>query len=699
MFWLIAAVAITGCKTGGPPVATKKPHTLTAHGHDRVDDYYWLRDDKRAAPEVLDYLNAENDYLDAQLAHTKTLQETIFQEIKARIKEQDESVPYRLDGDWFYYRYEIGKEYKIFCRRVDAMTSPEEVILDANERAKGHDYYNVRSPVVSRGGGLMAFAEDTLSRRMYTVRIKDLSTGEVLAEEIVDTAGQVVWANDDETLFYVKREPGTLRAHQVYRHTVGADLASDVLVYEETDETFYLSIAKSRSKDYINVVSSSTLSTETRLIDADDPTAAPVVFLPREPEHEHHIEHLGDRFYIYTNWSARNFRLMSVPVDQLGDKAAWTEVIPHREDVFLNSMRVFEEHLVLEERKDGMLQLRLIRWSDGHDEYLQFDEPAYTTEIYYNPEADTAKLRFSYTSLTTPETVYEQDMHSGERVLLKRTEVLGGFQQDRYVSERLWVSARDGERVPVSLVYRKDRFKKDGSSPLYLYAYGSYGASLDPYFSVARISMLDRGFVFAMAHVRGGQEMGRRWYEDGRLLNKKNTFHDFIDCTRHLVNEGYAAKDKVFASGGSAGGLLMGAIVNMQPDLYRGVIADVPFVDVLTTMLDETIPLTTFEYDEWGNPNDKSFHDYILSYSPYDNVRAAAYPNMLVTSGLHDSQVQYWEPAKWVAKLRALKTDSNRLLMHVNMEAGHGGASGRFQRYREMALEYAFILDTLGLKR
>ncbi len=676
-----------------PPVAKIKPTRLEKHGHVRIDNYYWLRE--RDNPEVIAYLEAENAYTDAVMAHTKELQEKLFQEIKGRIKEDDRSVPYKLDDYYYYTRYEPGKEYPIYCRKKGSLEAPEEVMLDANELARGHGFFAVRGTEVSFNQDLLAFSVDTVGRRIYTLQVKDLSTGEILPDRIPEVTGNVAWANDNKTIFYSKQDLVTLRPYQIYRHTLGSDPSQDVLVYEEPDETFRCYVRRTKSKRFIIIGSSQTLADEYRFLDADQPGGAFTLFLPRERGLEYDLDHFGGHFYIRTNLDAENFRLMRTPIANTA-KENWEEVIPHREDVLLEDFEIFRDHLVVSERKNGLRQIRVIRWDGGDDHYLDFGEPAYLAYVSTNPDFNTTTLRYGYTSLTTPNSVYDYDMVSRQKTLLKRDEVLGDFSPDNYVTERLYAPVRDGVKVPISLVYRKG-LKKDSRNPLLLYGYGSYGASRDATFDPARLSLLDRGFIYAIAHVRGGQEMGRQWYEDGKLLKKKNTFTDFIDCARYLLAQRYTNPDRLFCYGGSAGGLLIGAVLNMAPELFHGAIAAVPFVDVVTTMLDESIPLTTNEYDEWGNPNDRVYYDYILSYSPYDNVEAKAYPHLLVTTGLHDSQVQYWEPAKWVAKLRAMKTDDHRLLLKTNMEAGHGGASGRYRRYRERAFEYAFLLDLAGI--
>ncbi|WP_234736003.1 S9 family peptidase [Tellurirhabdus bombi] len=679
-----------------PPKAAVKEHELSIHGHTRTDNYYWLND--REDPEVIRYLEAENAYTEQILAPVKTLREQLFEELKGRIKQQDESVPFK-DGNYFYYtRFIEGGEYPVHCRKHGSLEAPEEVIFDCNELAKGHDYYDLGGYEISDSEDLAIFCEDTVSRRMYTLRVKNLKTGELYAEAIPDVeAGSFAWATDNQTLFYLRKDPQTLLGFQVYRHVLGTDTSQDVLVYEEADNQFYMGLYRMKSKKYVAVVSDQNgVATEYQLLEADNPTGAFQTFLPRQKGHEYDLLHFGTKFYIRTNWEAENFRLMEVAEGQQSDRANWQEVIAHRPDVYFQQMDIFTHHLVLGERKEGLVALRIIDQRSQEDHYLDFGEPAYVAAIAYNPDFNTTVLRFSYASLTTPGSVYDYDMDSREKTLLKQQEVLGGFDKANYVAERIYATARDGVKVPVSLVYHKDT-PKDGTAPLLQYAYGSYGYSMEPSFGSTRLSLLDRGFIYAIAHIRGGQEMGRRWYEDGKLLQKKNTFTDFVDVSEALIEQKYTSADRLFAMGGSAGGLLMGAVVNLRPDLYKGIVAAVPFVDVVTTMLDESIPLTTGEFEEWGNPKIKEYYDYMLSYSPYDNVEAKAYPNMLITTGLHDSQVQYWEPAKWVAKLRTLKTDDNQLLLHTNMEAGHGGASGRFEALKDVAMEYAFMLNLLGI--
>ena len=681
-----------------PPRARVVPTRLETHGVVRIDDYYWLRE--RDNPDVTAYLEAENAHTRAVMAPTEALQETLFTEIKGRIKQTDMSVPYREGACIYYTRYEEGREYPIYCRRRVESPEPtplpaEEILLDVNQVAEGHDFCEVAGRQVSPDQRLFAYATDLAGRRVFTIRIKDLATGETHDDELRDVTSNLVWANDSRTLFYTRQDPATLRWHRVYRHRLGASQADDTLVFEEPDETFNCEVGKSRSKRYLLVASYQTVSTEYRYLDADAPDGAFTLFLPRARDHEYHIDHYREHFYIRTNRDARNFKLMVTP-DGRVDPAAWVELIPHREDVLLGAFELFTDHLVIRERRAGLVQLHVRPWEgdDAHD--IAFDEPTYDAYLSTNREADTQVLRFGYESLTTPGSIYDYDMVTRTRTLRKREEVLGDFDPSRYRAERLTATAPDGESIPISLVSRVGT-ARDGTSPLLLYGYGAYGISMDAGFDSARLSLLDRGFVFAIAHVRGGQELGRRWYDDGRLGRKPNTFTDFIACADHLIAERFTTPDRLFALGASAGGLLMGAVLNMRPDLFAGAVALVPFVDVMTTMLDDSIPLTTGEYDEWGNPHDRAAFDDILEYSPYDNIEAKAYPALLVLAGLHDSQVQYWEPAKWVAKLRALKTDTNRLLLKTNMDAGHGGVSGRYRRYRDTALQYAFLLAEANL--
>lgn len=677
-----------------PPIAPKRPHRLEKHGDVRVDDYYWLRE--RSDPDVQGYLKSENEYLDERLGHTRERQDALFAEIKGRIKQTDVSVPYREGSHLYYRRYEDGHEYRVYCRRPED-GGTEQVTLDVNATAEGHEYCDVGGLVVSPNEDRLGYAVDTVGRRQYDIRFRDLVSGRALDDVIPSVTGNFVWANDNLTVFYTRQHETTLRSYQVYRHRLGEDVSADELVYEERDERFGCGVGKSRSKRYIFIGCYQTLTTEYHVLDADRPEDPLRSFAGRQADHEYHVDHYGDQFYIRSNAGAPNYRLLSTGDDP--DRWAvthWQELVAHRDDVLIETFELFREFLVLQERTNGLVRLRVRPWNGDAVHDIAFPEPAYDAFIdAHNKIAETTMLRFGYSSLSTPASDYDYDMVTRERTLLKREEVLGGFDPDQYETRRLAAIGADGVQVPISLVSRIDT-PLDGSSPLLLYGYGSYGLSMDADFRSPRLSLLDRGFVYAIAHVRGGQELGRQWYDTGKLLQKKNTFSDFIACAEHLVAERYTSPARLFAMGGSAGGLLMGAVCNMRPDLFHGVVAQVPFVDVLTTMLDDTIPLTTGEYDEWGNPNDPAFYDYIKSYSPYDNVVAKAYPHLLVMTGLHDSQVQYWEPAKWVARLRAVKTDDHLLLLKTNMEAGHAGASGRYHRYRETALQYAFLLELAG---
>lgn len=670
------------------PKANQIEKKLTIHGDTRIDNYFWLNE--RENPEVISYLEKENVYTEKVMEPLKAFRSTLFEEMKGRIKESDMSVPYKKHG-WFYYvRYEEGKEYPIYCRKEGSLDAQEDVIMDVNPMAKGYEYYNVTGLSLSPNKKVLAYGEDTVSRRIYHIKFKNMETGELYPFSIENTTGSSVWASDNKTLFFTKKDE-TLRAYQIWKYEFGTDPKSAELVYEETDETFNCFVYKSKSDKYIFIGSSSTLSSEYRFIEADKPNSEFKIFQEREEDLEYGIGHIGDQFYVHTNWNAKNFRLMKTELLATG-KENWEEVIPARPGILLEDIEMFNDFLVLEERIAGIVNLRVINQKENTEHYVNFGEDAYAAYATSNHEFDSKELRIQYSSMTTPGTVYDYNMETKTFELLKEQEVLGGFDKKNYLSERMMVPVRDGVKVPMSIVYHKDT-KIDGSTPALLYAYGSYGHSIDPYFSSARLSLLDRGFVYAIAHIRGSETLGRPWYEDGKLLKKKNTFYDFVDCGKWMTQNGYAKSDQLFAMGGSAGGLLMGAIVNMEPQLWKGVVAQVPFVDVVTTMLDESIPLTTGEFDEWGNPKDKEYYDYIKSYSPYDNVDANDYPNMLVTTGLHDSQVQYWEPAKWVAKLRELKTDDNLLLLQTEMDFGHSGASGRFESLKEVAQEYAFILD------
>ncbi len=670
------------------PIAKKIPKSFEEHGIARTDNYFWLRD--REDPEVIAYLNAENDYTSNQLADVDSLQKHLFEEMKGRIAQTDVSVPYNLKGFTYYTRFEEGKEYPIHCRKPKG-TEQEQVMLDVNELAKPFSYYSAAGLDVSPDNALLAFGEDTLSRRIYTLRFRNLETGEFLPDRIEGSTGALAWAKDNKTVFYTKQNPVTLRSDKIYKHMLGTPTSEDALIFDETDDTFGVNVYLSKSENYIFIMSSSTLSTEYRFLSADKPNGGFKIIEPRKRGLEYRVEDYKDQFYIVNNGDAKNFKLSKTPIATPG-VSNWTEVIPHRADAFLEGIEIFKNYLVVEERSGGLTKLIVRPWGESGTEHeIMFNDPTYMAYMSTNPEYDTELLRYGYSSMTTPNSVYDYDMKTKDQTLLKRQEVIGDFDSNNYMSERLIATATDGTKVPISIVYRKG-FKKDGTQPLLLYGYGSYGISIDAYFSSARLSLLDRGFAYAIAHIRGGQEMGRDWYEDGKFLKKKNTFTDFIDCGDFLVENKFTGYDNLFAMGGSAGGLLMGAVINMRPEMWKGVVAAVPFVDVVTTMMDASIPLTTGEYDEWGNPNDSTYFRYILSYSPYDNVEAKAYPAMLVTTGLHDSQVQYWEPAKWVAKLRDMKTDDNLLLLKTNMDAGHGGASGRFEQLKEIALDYAFFL-------
>ena len=671
-----------------PPVAGKRSHTHNTHGIERSDDYYWLRE--RESPDVIAYLERENAYTAQAMAHTSELQSQLYAEMKGRIKEDEASVPYRIDDYYYGYRYAAGQEQPLYIRRR-ADAGDEELILDVNELARGHSFTRVAGVRPSPDHQHIVYAIDTQGRRNYRLRFKNLADGSMLDDTIEGVEPGARWARDGQAVYYVVRDPQTLRPYQVYRHRLGE--ADDALIYQEDDETFglYLSLAKSR--DYVFIIAQSTLSTEYLLLDGRDPDATPQVFTPRSHGHEYFVDFDGESFYILTNHEAKNFRLMQGAHGETPEQ--WSEAVAHRPNVLLEDFELFEHHLVLAEREGGITQLQIIERATDQRHRLDFGEAAFTAEVSANYEYKTPWVRYDYESMTTPDSVYEYNMQTRERRLLKEQEVLGGFERGHYRTERITATAGDGARIPISIVYHRDT-PLDGTSPLLLYGYGSYGISLDPSFNSDRLSLLDRGLVYAIAHIRGGSELGRQWYEDGKLFNKKNTFTDFIASSEHLIAEGYAAPERLYAMGGSAGGLLLGAVVNMRPDLYDGMVVGVPFVDVMTTMLDDSIPLTTGEYDEWGNPNDRDYFDYMFSYSPYDNVSAQDYPNLLITTGLHDSQVQYWEPAKWVARLRAVKSDDNRLLLHTDMDVGHSGAAGRYARLTEVALEYAFLLDLAG---
>jgi oligopeptidase B len=679
------------------PVAKKLPKKLKKHNEIRIDDYYWLND--RENPEVIDYLNQENSYYDAMTAHTKDFQKQLFEEMKGRIKEDDQSVPYLYNGYYYITRYEKGQDYPIYSRKKGSLDAPEEILFNCNELAKGHTFFQLGGLSVSPDNRFASFGVDTVGRRIYTIKIKNLETNEILPDVIENATGGSVWANDNHTLFYTRQDKVTLRANQIFKHKLQTSADQDILVFEEKDETFNVSVGKEKSRKYIVIGSESTMTTEYRILNSETPDAEFKVFQPRVRGLEYSISHFGDSFYILTNKDkATNFKLMKTP-ENATEKKHWKEVIAHRDDVLLEDIEIFRNYLVVEERSNGLNHIRILPWSGEGEYYLPFGSETYNAYTTTNVDFDTDILRYSYQSLATPSSVIDFNMKTKEKEIKKEQAVLGGqFDKNNYVEERVWATAKDGIKVPISLVYRKD-LKKDGTNPLLQYAYGSYGVTMEPYFSTTRLSLLDRGFIYAIAHIRGGEDLGRQWYEDGKLLKKKNTFTDFIDCSQFLIQEKYTSPAHLYAEGGSAGGLLMGAVVNLAPELYHGVIAQVPFVDVVTTMLDDSIPLTTGEYDEWGNPNKKEYYDYMLSYSPYDNVKNQTYPNMLVTTGLHDSQVQYWEPAKWVAKLRTHKKDTTVLYLHTNMDAGHGGASGRFEAIKELAKEFAFLLDLEEIKK
>ncbi len=680
-----------------PPMAAKKDTVLEKHGDKRIDSYYWLND--RENPEVIQYLKDENAYYEKMTAHTKDFQQQLFDEMKARIKEDDESVPYLYNGYYYITRFEKGKEYPIFSRKKGSLTAKEEIMFDCNEMAKGKAYFKLSGLNVSEDNKLVSFATDETGRRIYTLQVKNLETGEILADKIPNVNGESVWANDNKTLFYSTKDKKTLRSDKIHKHILGTDAKKDELVYYEKDDTFTVYVAKTKSKKFIVIGSTSTLTSEFQTLNANEPNGKFKVFQPRVRGLEYNISHYNDHFYIVTNKDkATNFKVMKTP-DNATASSNWLDVISHDEKVLIEGIEIFKNYLVVEERSNGLNKIRIMPWDKSGDYYLPFDIETYSAETNTNIDFDTDILRYGYQSLATPYSVIDFNMKTKTKEIKKEYEVLGGkFDKNNYKEERVWATAVDGTKIPISVVYRKG-MKKDGNNPLLLYAYGSYGYSMEPNFDSTILSLLDRGFVYAIAHIRGGEDMGRQWYEDGKLLKKKNTFTDFIDCSKFMIKQKFTSSKHLYAQGGSAGGLLMGAVVNMAPELYNGVIAAVPFVDVVTTMLDDSIPLTTGEYDEWGNPNDKVYYDYMKSYSPYDNVTAQDYPNMLVTTGLHDSQVQYWEPAKWVAKLRTLKTDKNVLFLDTNMDAGHGGASGRFEALKELAKEFSFLLDLEGIKK
>lgn len=706
VFFVLSLFTIMACvekkneifKEATPPVAVKKDHVRDIHGDKVNDPYYWMYDFFGKGPDstlVVDYLKAENAYVDTVMSGTVAFQNALFTEMKSRIKEKDESVPVFKNGYYYYTRTEEGKEYYKYCRKEGSLDAPEEILLDIDSLAEGHPYYAAGGFSVSEDNKLLAYGVDNVSRRQYTIYIKNLETGELYPDAIKNTTGGSVWANDNKTLFYTSKNEVTLLSEKIKRHTLGSEASADVTVYEELDKSNYIGVGKSKNNKYIMIYSQATMSAEVLLADASKPDAQFKSFQPRLEDVLYDVIPLENEFLILTNKDAMNFRLMKCPIDKTGVEN-WVDVIPHRADVLIESVDEFKDFLVVEERKEGLIQFRIINRSTNDEHYVNFGEPTYLASTSSNPEYDTPVVRYGYTSLTTPSSTYDYNMVTKEKTLLKQREVLGGYNSDEYQAERIYATAKDGTKVPISLVYKKGT-TRDGKAPLLLYAYGSYGSSMDASFSSNRLSLLNRGFTYAIAHIRGGQEMGRQWYEDGKLMKKKNTFTDYIDCAEFLIKEKYTSAEHLYAEGGSAGGLLMGAVVNMAPQLWKGVIAAVPFVDVVNTMLDESIPLTTNEFDEWGNPKEKEAYIYMKSYSPYENVEKKDYPNMLVTTGLHDSQVQYFEPAKWVAKLRDMKTDKNLLLLKTNMDFGHGGASGRFDYLKDIALEYAFFLSLEGI--
>ncbi|MEP3836537.1 MAG: S9 family peptidase [Algibacter sp.] len=683
-------------KTTNPyPIAKKIVKELTIHGDTRIDNYYWLNN--RENPEVIAYLKAENAYTKSVLQHTEKLQKNLFEEMKARIKEDDTSVPYKLNGYWYLTKYEAGKDYPIYVRKKGTLEAEEELLFDCNDMAKEFSYFNLGGISISPDNQLAAFSTDTVSRRQYTIQIKNLITGEIYADKIENTTGSATWANDNKTLFYAMKDEITLRSHKIFKHKLHSKNDSDEVVFHEEDETFNTFIYKTKSKKYLVIGSSSTLSSEYRFLNADTPDGEFKIFQKRTKDLEYSIAHYNDSFYVISNIDkAKNFKISKCNETNT-EKEFWQDVIPHRQSVLIEDIEIFKDYLIVNERENGLNKIRIISWDNTEDYYLPFNSETYTTYLGNNPDFDSDLLRYGYNALDTPGSVIDYNLKTKQSEIKKEQEILGGhFKKENYESKRIWATASDGVKIPISLVYKKG-IKLDGSNPVLQYAYGSYGSTIDPSFSSVRLSLLDRGFIYAISHIRGGEYLGREWYENGKLLNKKNTFTDFIDCSKHLIKQKYTSNKHLYAYGGSAGGLLMGSIINMNPELYNGILAAVPFVDVVTTMLDDSIPLTTGEYDEWGNPNQLEYYKYMKSYSPYDNVEAKNYPNMLVTTGLHDSQVQYWEPAKWVAKLREMKTDSNKLLLHIDMDSGHGGASGRFESLKELALEYAFLLDLEGI--
>jgi len=702
---LLGVLAMNSCtKTVQPPKATKKPYEMTDHGHVRIDDYYWMRlnDDQKSkkpyddhAQDVVDYIDAENAYLQNDLSHTKEFQDVLYTEMISRIKKDDQTVPYLQNGYYYYDRFEKGKEYAIHCRKKDDLNNKEEIILDENKLAEGHDYFTLGGKYVSPDNVWLAFTVDTLSRRFYDIYIKNLETGEILDDPISNTEGDIAWANDNKTIFYTTKNKITLLSEKIYRHEIGTKPQDDILVYQEHDIEYYTGVYRSKSGEYIIIWNSSTLVSDYHILRADDPHGEFINFTNRGVDHEYTIEHLGDKFYIITNWEAKNNRLMEVSEDKTS-QSNWVEVLPHRDHAHIMEIDVFKEHLVINERIDGTSKLRIINQISEDDGYIDLKDDIYYTYISTNREYDTSTLRFVYNSLTTPRCTYDYDMNTGEKILLKQQAIIGDYSSSNYEAERIYVDARDGFKIPVSIVYNK-KMRKNGPQNLLLYGYGSYGSTEDPYFSSTRLSLLERGFIFAIAHIRGSQIYGRMSYDDGKLFNKINTFNDFIDVGKYFIDQNYTDSEHLFCSGASAGGLLIGAVINLEPDIWKGAIAGVPFVDVVTTMLDPSIPLTSNEWDEWGDPRDKDYYEYMLSYSPYDQIKNRRYPNLLVTAGFFDSQVQYWEPLKWVAKLREYWIGDNKLYLHTNMGTGHGGESGRFKRYKEYALQYAFLLNLAGI--
>ena len=674
-----------------PPNLKKIPKSLIKFNDKRIDNYYWLRE--RENPSVIEYLNRENDYYKKMTLHTKDFQDKLFHEIKNKIKEEDQSVPYFLNGYWYVTKYKENLDYPIYSRYKDSLKSKEEILFDCNKLAQSHDYFNLSNFKVSPNNKIVAFSVDTVSRRLYTIKFKNLDNGEILKDEITNTSGTFAWANDNSTLFYTNRDTQTLRNDKIFKHKIGDNTVNDKLVFHETDETFYTNVSKSKSNKFIIISSSSTLTSEFQFLSSNKPDNQFTLFNKRERGVEYSISHFEDHFYIITNKNnAFNYKLLRTELKNTSSEN-WIEVIGHRENVLIEWIDIFKDFLVVSERFNGLNRINIKPWNGSESYYLKFESETFSCYTTGNLDFDSKKLRYAYNSLNEPHSIIEFDMFSKDKIILKQNQVLDTkFSKDNYITKRIWADSRDGTKIPISIIHKKN-IKKDGTNPLLLYAYGSYGNTIDPTFSISRLSLLDRGFVFAISHVRGSEYLGRSWYEDGKLLNKINTFNDYIDCTKHLIKENYSSSNHMYAYGGSAGGLLVGAVMNMAPELYNGMIAAVPFVDVVTTMLDETIPLTTSEYDEWGNPNEEKFYNYILSYSPYDNVSKINYPNLLVTTGLHDSQVQYWEPAKWVAKLRANKLGDNKLFLNTNMDTGHGGSSGRFEAIRDLAKEYSFLLD------